>query len=325
MNRMKKITITAGLALALTVGLGTTAKSAWAGYLGAQTPVTAGTTGSFNVQYSTTTGDTFYQSYTNASSFGNTIPNPLPSPSNYGKTGSVSNFQVNQNSAYNGSALPANATFYNASGLDLQSVASMTQSYNAGAYAGQLLTQVFKVGSGAAMGGANPGELVFTYQFDVTSESPQSGPTNVTLSVLNNPLTNGAYLLGGGFNSTNGQASGLSVIGNSVNSSLPTSAVPFSLLTGSVAVDSSNGTIVQEQDTWGSPVLVGYDSPQIFLATNAYTYSIGNFGFDGVGGGTGAATFVPGTPEPSTLVLLGSGLGLLAFMALRRRENGLTI
>ena len=36
MNRMKKITITAGLALALTVGLGTTAKSAWAGYLGTQ-------------------------------------------------------------------------------------------------------------------------------------------------------------------------------------------------------------------------------------------------------------------------------------------------
>jgi hypothetical protein len=326
MNKVQKVAISAGLALALTVGFGTTAKSAWAGYLGAQTQVSAGTPGSFGVAY-TTTGGSFTQSYTNASQFGNTIPNPLPASS----SGPITSIA----SGGNFDPIPNNALFYSSAGLDLLPVASLTQNYSAsssnGTIAGQVLSQVFKVGPTATMANANPGELVFTYQFDVTSVTPQPGSTQLpgvnqlTLAYLNNPISVGNWLLGGGFNSTTaGDPSGYTAIGNSLSGTLNTSDVFSPSLAGQITVDPNNGTIVQELDTWGSSQSSGV-APQIFLATNAYSYSVGSLGVQGSGFGSFVNTFVPGTPEPSTLVLLGSGLALLAFMALRRKENGLTI
>jgi hypothetical protein len=313
MNKVQKVAISAGLALALTVGFGTTAKSAWAGYLGGQNVVSAGTPGSFSVQYYATSGN-FTQSYTNASSFGNTIPNPLSS--------SVTEFTAG--------ALPNNALFYSAATLNLVNVASMTENFSAsgqaGTFSGQLLSQVFKVGAGTTsnplMPGANPGELVFTYQFDVTHSTGTAGVGQISLADLNNPQGLGNWLLGGGLNSTNGAASGLKAIG----SSLGTNVTPnfFTGLNGDVYA--SNGTISTEQDQWGGGLYTAGDLlPQIFIATNAYNYSGGSFSLSGSGIGTTVNTFVPDTPEPSTLLLLGSGLGLFAFMALRRKENGLTI
>lgn len=323
MNRMKKITITAGLALALTVGLGTTAKSAWAGYLGTQNSAGAGSPNSFTATYSTTTGGSFTESYSNASSFGNTLPNPLPAvPA--GVTGSINGLQA--------AALPNNALFYNASNLDLTYVNSMIQNYNTGptvngSFSGQVLSQVFKVGSGATMADAHPGELVFTYQFDVQTATAPIGNTQgvnqVSLAFLNQPNGVGAWLLGGGFNSTNGTVTGLSPIGNTLSGT--SNDTFFNQLQGKIGVDPTNGTITNEYDSFNGLYGAGSVSPQIFLATNAYSYSLGNFGLQGNGINSLVTTFVPGTPEPSTLVLLGSGLGLLAFMALRRRENGLTI
>lgn len=324
MNKVQKVAISAGLALALTVGFGTTAKSAWAGYLGTQNVVSTSTSSSsnltsneFQVQYTTTNGS-FYQVYTNASSFGNTLPKPLPT-SPVG--GTIENFSS--------SGLPASALFYSASTLDLTHVASLLENYTAtgftGSYSGQLLSQVFKVGAGSTMAGANPGELVFTYQFDVTSATAQEGPTQITLSFLNNPAGKGAWLLGGGLNviSTTSGSPILAPIGQTLGSNIGNEF--FTGLSGGVSV-ASNGTIIAENDQWsGGYYHVGQVSPQIFLASNAYNFSYGSFGLEGNGANGTAMTFVPGTPEPSTLVLLGSGLALLAFMALRRKENGLTI
>ena len=330
MNRMTKITVTAGLALALSVGLGTTAKSAWAGYyLGTQNVVPAGTSGSFAVDY-TTSGGSFTQSYTNASQFGNTIPNPLPAST----TGAITSFT----SGGSFDPIPNSALFYSSAGLDLLPVASMLENYSStgtnGSISGQVLSQVFKVGPTATMANALPGELVFTYQFDVTSAIPQQGSSQLpgvnqlTLAYLNNPIAEGNYLLGGGFNSTvSGSPAGYTPIVSGTNTSLSgtlNTAMFNPDLQGTVTVDPTNNTIVQELDNWGTPQSSGV-SPQIFLATNAYNYSLGQLGVEGTGFSQYVTTFVPGTPEPSTLVLLGSGLGLLAFMALRRRENGLTI
>jgi hypothetical protein len=78
----------------------------------------------------------------------------------------------------------------------------MTSSYsiNSGTVTGNVISNVFKIGSGATMAGAVTGELVFTYQFDVTGSATNinnAGVASATIADFNNP--NGlTYNLGSG-------------------------------------------------------------------------------------------------------------------------------
>lgn len=321
MNRIKKITITAGLALALTVGLGTTAKSAWAGYL--TSPTLSTTSGQF--QFNVNGGGTYYA--TGTSSYGNTIPtaSALSSLTGLSPITSISD-GINSTAPY----VP---TFYSVpSGLDTTPVATMTNPYQmvsgGTTVSGDVISNVFKFGANPGISGALPGELVFTYQFDVTGvySLNNTGINGATISDFNNP--NGTvFTLGTGINTT---AIGPNFSGDTyVNGSGQTVAltetpITASNLTGNVTY-ATNESISALGYTTNSDVLLGQYSPQFFVASNAYYTSMGTIGFTGSGLNGGTSVYVPGTPEPKTLILFGSGIALLAFMFRRKQENTLSI
>jgi len=321
MNRMKKITITAGLALALTVGLGTTAKSAWAGYLTAPTLSTTSGAFDFNINGS----GTYYA--TGTSSYGN----PIPTTSALSALSGISTVtSIADGSNNTEGSVP---TFYNVpAGLNTTPVATMTNPYtmsgNNTVISGDVISNVFKFGSNPGIAGALPGELVFTYQFDVTGvySLNNTGINGATISDFNNPMGT-VFNLGTGINST---AIGPSFAGDTyVNGSGQTVALTQTLisasnLSGNVTY-ATNGSISALGYTTNSDVLVGQYSPQFFVASNAYYTSMGLIGFTGSGLNGGAAVYVPGTPEPKTLILFGSGIALLAFMFRRKQENTLSI
>ena len=322
MNKVQKVAISAGLALALTVGFGTTAKSAWAGYLTAPTLSTSSGAFEFNVN---TSSVNYYA--TGTSSYGNTIPT----------TSALSALSglPSINAVYDGANSTAGnvPTFFTApSGLITTPVATMnnpyTMSANGTTVSGNVISNVFKFGANPGISGALPGELVFTYQFDVTGVASlnNTGITGASIADFNNP--NGtAFTLGSGINTT---AIGPTFAGDTyVNGSGQTVALTQTVitandLTGSVHF-ATNGTVSSLGYNSLSAITLGEYSPQFFVASNAYYASMGTIGFSGSGLNGGAAVFVPGTPEPKTLILFGSGIALLAFMFRRKQENTLSI
>ncbi|MHB1757656.1 MAG: PEP-CTERM sorting domain-containing protein [Leptospirillum sp.] len=327
MNRMKKITITAGLALALTVGLGTTAKSAWAGYLAA--PTLSPTTGSFGftVANGANNNTPTASGYATApSTFGNTIPTISALDSFAGATLTAPTL-TDQTTGSN--------VFYSASGLDLQLVTSMTSAYSIlnGTVTGNVISNVFSIGSGATMPGAVQGELVFTYQFDVTGASSgplfnnNGGVSSATIGDFNNP--NGVtYNLGSGVLT--------SIIGPSFSGDTYTNAsggqsllsensLQNTALNGKVTFAQNNSISSLEYALNTGSIDLGSYTPQFFVASNAFYTSMGTIGLGGSAGTDTVNVYVPGTPEPKTLILFGSGIALLAFMFRRKQENTLSI
>ena len=320
MNKIQKITATAGLALALTVGFGTTAKSAWAGYLTA--PTLSTTSGAF--QFNINGGGTYYA--TGNSGYGNTIPtaSALSALSGMSPITALSD-GINGTSG----SVP---TFYTApSGLDTTPVATMTNAYSMSAngttVTGDVISNVFKFGANPGISGALPGELVFTYQFDVTGIASlnNTGINTATISDFNNP--NGtAFTLGSGINTTaiGPNFSGDTYVNNGQTVALKETPITASDLTGNVTF-ATNGTVSALGYTSNADILLGEYSPQFFVASNAYYISMGTIGFSGSGLNGGTSVFVPGTPEPKTLILFGSGIALLAFMFRRKEENSLSV
>ena len=319
MNRMKKITITAGLALALTVGLGTTAKSAWAGYLSA--PTLSTTSGQFQF---TINGTTEYA--TSNSSFGNTIPtvsalNGLTGSSYVGPT-------LQDGTGGTNATVP---TFFSTTGLDLQFEKSMTSSYSIGGITtGDVISNVYAVGKNANMPDAVPGELVFTYQFDVTGtvNNNNKGINAASLGFFNNP--NGTlFNLGSGIlaNSVSGPNFSNTTYVNSSGNTVPLTELNLSAanLQGNVSFANNNSISNLSYSLLGTNIPFGYYTPQFFVASNAFYSSMGTVGISGSAGSDTVAIFVPGTPEPKTLILFGSGIALLAFIFRRKQENTLSI
>ncbi len=312
MKKMKKTSLRSAITVALTAGMLLSAAPAFAtsgGYLG--DPIlspytgTAPTAPTFTATLTTTSNTTSQINVTPTSSYGNTFA------------------PVGSGIATVSAAPPISDYSYNPSTLDLTQVApalisNYTVNDSLGSFSGKLISNVFAVGSGNSMSGATPGELVFTYQFDVTSATPSyTGASQASISFFNNP--NGTiYTLGDGFNVDS--SGNLITLGTNICSSC--TYTNFVGLTGETQLDPSNGSIASVQYQETGTVGLNQITPQIFVASNADAYTFGTMSVQGFGSSSGPlSVYVPGTPEPGTLVLFGTALGLTAFMVVRKRRN----
>jgi hypothetical protein len=317
-----------GVALALTVGLALMPKQTFASviqpggspaYLSAPLLTTTSTdpgTGPTTFQATLSNGNQFY--VTPTSTFGNTFLSPGPGIS--GVSATTSNVgDIN----------------YSVSGLNLQFVNSISDPYtlsgsNGVTITGQVVSNVFAIGNSPSMAGAVPGELVFTYQFSVDSISPNygSGPNGLSISFFDEPNGTGMWTLGDGVISTaTGGGSytqvpgGLTPTCNGGACSGGYSSIVS--LFGTEQLNTANGAI--NSATYNTTASIGLDqvTPEFFVASNAFYYQLGSLSVASGSGGSapGVNVFVPGTPEPGTLVLFGTALGLTAFMVVRKRRS----
>ena len=334
-SSFKKITVATGVALALaaSVGLGSgrALASPTPGYLSAPILSTSSSSGSQAISVSTSSG-TFNIYSTPTSLYGNTIPSTAQlqsflSANESGVPANVTILNVSDSGApfYAISGISSGANGCGSSGctLDLQLVKSLTTNYDATnalgqvEYSGQVLSNVFKVGSGSNLPGATAGEMVFTYQFDVTAGITSNGtvgPSSGSVSFYNDP--NGyIYTLGTGSTDTS------SISGTTISCSTCNSLSDKSL-TGTVTYDTINGSIETLSYLNNTNTIPPNEiSPELFVASNATNYTLGSLTLNGNGADFTADVFVPATPEPGTLVLFGTALGLVAFMAVRRRRS----
>ena len=324
-STLRTLTVTTGVALALAVSVAAGPGKALAttsGYLSATDLYTTQVAGSTANTVTTSAGSfTIYDVPT--SSFGNTIPSAT---------------QLQQFLSANEPGVPSNVTIdsisqngvidYPTTGLNLQLLNQAITNYTStsftgqGTYSGEILSNVFRVGAGSTLAGVTPGELVFTYQFDITSASNTngySGPSSESVSFYNDP--NGyTYTLGDGITDTS------SIAGTTITCSTCTTlnGAQLSALTGNVSYDTinNNGSIETLELQNNSVTLpVGTLTPEIMVASNATNYTMGSIALQGNGSIADGAVFVPTVPEPGTLVLFGSALGLVAFMMARRRQG----
>ena len=303
---MRKITLATGFAVAVVAGVTMNSGLASAdNYLGPPA-ISLTPNGGFAFTVTSTTGT--YTAYDNPSStYGDTIPTAAALNA-AGITGTIESI-----SGTNG------PTLYDPTGLGLTQIASITDNYsgtasNGSAFSGQIISNVMRVTSGTGTG-----DLVFTYQFDVTNVTPPgNGIGGLSVSFFNEPLNLGTgvgtlWTLGDGINTT--------AVGTALS---PVTSLPN--VNGIVNYDVIDGTVYSLGYNSTASITSPAVSPQFFVASNATNFSLGSLSFQGGGAGLpGEPVFVPGVPEPSTIVLLGTGLALLAFVAFRKRQNQIVI
>ncbi|MHB1287493.1 MAG: PEP-CTERM sorting domain-containing protein [Leptospirales bacterium] len=310
MGIMRKIALATGVAVAVSAGVSMNVGLASADtYLGAPSITLTNPGGSaFAFNVSSTSGS-FTAYDTPSSSYGDTIPTAAALNA-AGIPGTI-----NSISGQNGPVL------YDPTPLALTQINSITDNYtgtasNGSTFTGQIISNVFKVTSG----GSGIGDLVFSYQFDVTSVAPPgNGINGLSISFFNEPLNLNTgvgtpWVLGDGINRT------------PVGSVLSGTPLSLASVNGSVTYDPVDGTFYSLAYSSTTSITSPSVSPQFFVASNATNYAMGSLSFQGGGAGLpGQPVFVPGVPEPSTLALLGTGLALLAFVAFRKRQNLIAI
>lgn len=321
---MKKMAIAMGITFALSMGVPGKAH-ATAGYL--SSPIQPGSSPNvsalFNSLGPTTTSYTLL--YTTTSLYGDTLPLLPPSGAPPG-SGSVT--QITESGYPSGTSIPV---YYNGSSLVLSQIASTgIQSWYStnsngtknGLLSGNYISQVFQIQSASTMPGATPGDLIFTYQFSVLTDTAQPGTAyvnNTSVADFNEPNSSTLWNLGAGINT---DSSGTyTPLGTSLTGT--TQETGGFISQGFTYANPVNETINSLSFQW-NPFFGGDVSPQVFVASNAQSFTGGTLTFNGAGFGAGFSpmdVYVPGiTPEPSTLVLLGSALGILCFMAYRKKN-----
>ncbi|MCL5954430.1 MAG: PEP-CTERM sorting domain-containing protein [Nitrospirae bacterium] len=328
LRAIKKAGQAAGVVLAAALVLSAVPKAAHATYLGTPTVSLTDTTGStpFTVYYTNNnvqSSATLY--YTGTSTYGATIPTAAEINA-AGIPGTIDTIQTIDQTNVN--YVPI--TFYNPSSgqnFTLKQVQTILDPFvatgsNGGSFTGNVLSNVFQV-----VGGSHSGDLVFSYQFNVTAESiAGTSLDSGSVSFFNEPLNASTgigtpWTLGDGINGSLGDTGFVNdAVGSQLAGTVVVSRATQSTVTYDTVTNGNNS--ISSINYLGANIGVGEASPQFFVASNATTYSLGSFTFGGAGAGeNGLDVFVPGTPEPGTLVLFGTALGLVAFMMARRRQG----
>ena len=316
-TRMKKASVVAGIALAATVALSVTPGTARATYLGTPTvvydaPGSTQPSGSSVVQTTTSTG-TYNLYVTPTSTYGDTIPTPQ-AIDNALAAGGITGGTVETIGNNQSNTLPV---FYDPTSLNTKLLNTLDTPFQAAAngvttISGNILSNVYEVTSGSGTG-----DLVFTYQFNVTSVAVAgTGLNSGSITFFDQPLTAAGvgtpWIIGTGINT--------SILSPPLSGTITNLANLVSNVNYDTVVNNSIYQIGFDSSTY---ITAGDVSPQLFAASNAPDYTLGSLSIQGSGAGfNGLPVFVPSNaPEPGTLVLFGTALGLVAFMVVRNRRS----
>ena len=336
-STIRRITVATGLALSLvfSVTVGSGKALATTGYLTAPTDLSLT---NYSGASSFLVNGTTPMYYTSNSSYGNTIPSAqqvanflnIPVSDVVSLTDNTTPFYALSGTVVtsNGSQpWTLNLTLLNQLNSGSTPITLTTTSGNATEVAGSYISNVFQVGAGSTLPGAVQGDLIFTYQFYENSVANSNGGiTGATIGGFNDPTGSTVYTLGSGSTDTS------SISGTTISCTSCTELGSLSATNGTLdPTDNLSGVQGNVNFSSGGSILTlglsnntsglngGVYTPEIMVASTATNYTTGTMSFLGYGAGE-VTVYVPTTPEPGTLVLFGTALGLSGFLIVRKRR-----
>ncbi len=170
------------------------------------------------------------------------------------------------------------------------------------------------------------GTLLFSYQFDVTKlTAGETAPDAAGISPFDLPFPTAYNLNLGVFGASNGSATPGTLDPLCIGANCTPVAINsfFGNPTALVLSSAGSGNTVFGGNNLPINVGNGQISPELFVDTNAVSYTQGAMYVQSSGVSFYDPVFVPDTPEPGTLVLFGSALALGSFFMMRKK--GLSI